>query len=105
VQGNINVERSGRDILVGDPLADGCPGNVVKRGDIEVEDNFTDVELVVRGNNIWRGDLDVKRNEGPSAKFVQNNEGGGRLDCRGNDAPFTASGNTGWDRMKGQCAP
>ena len=45
VQGGIEVEKSGRDILVGDPLTTDCPGNVVKRGDIEILDNDTDVEL------------------------------------------------------------
>jgi len=105
VRGDIVVEESGRDILIGDPLALDCPGNVVKRGDIEIEDNFVDVELVIRGNTISRGDLDVKRNDGPAGKFVQNNAGGGKLDCRSNDTPFTASANTGWNRIAGQCKP
>ena len=104
VQGGIDVERSGRDILIGDPLALDCAGNVVKRGDIEVEDNYTDVELVIRGNTLYRGDMDVKRNAGPSAKFVEDNEGGDDLVCKGNETPFTASGNTGWDKKIGQCA-
>jgi hypothetical protein len=104
VQGYIDVEHSGRDILVGDPLAVGCAGNLVKRGNIEVEDNSTDVELVVRGNTIKKGDLEVKRNGGPSGKFVENNIGGDVLACKGNDSPFTALGNTGWNKRSGQCA-
>jgi hypothetical protein len=104
VQGNIHVERSGRDILIGDPQAVGCDGNVVKRGDISVEDNFTDVELVVSGNTIKRGDLEVKRNSGPSGKFVQDNVGGDLLACNGNAPLFTASGNTGWHKKSGQCS-
>jgi hypothetical protein len=103
VQGDINVERSQRDILVGDPDAVDCPGNTVRRGDIEVEDNFTDVELVVRGNTISRGDLEVKRNTGPSDKFVEDNTGGDRLDCKGNSDLFVASDNTGWKKITGQC--
>jgi hypothetical protein len=103
VQGDINVEHSGRDILIGDPLAVGCAGNLVKRGDISVEDNFTDVELIVRGNTIKRGDLEVKRNGGPSDKFVQDNVGGDLLACKGNSPLFTASGNTGWHKKTGQC--
>jgi hypothetical protein len=102
VQGGIEVTRSGRDILIGDPLTEDCAGNVVKRGSIEVEDNWTDVELVIRGNTINRGDLVVKRNAGPSDKFVQGNKGGDDLVCRDNEAPFTASGNTSWDKF-GQC--
>ena len=104
VRRNIHVEHSGRDILVGDPLAVGCAGNLVKRGNIEVEDNFTDVELVVRGNTIKRGDLEVKRNSGPSGKFIESNIGGDVLACKGNSSPFTALGNSGWDKRTGQCA-
>ena len=105
VSGDIAVERSGRDILIGDPQALDCPGNTVKRGDISVEDNSTDVELVVRGNTINRGNLEVKRNSGTSDKFVEDNQGGGKLDCRSNSQPFTASNNTGWNKRAGQCAP
>jgi hypothetical protein len=104
VQGGIEVEKSGRDILVGDPLATDCAGNLVKRGDIEVLDNDTDVELVVRGNTIKRGDLEVRRNTGSSDKIIDANIGGDDLICKGNVAPFTASGNTGWDKKLGQCA-
>jgi hypothetical protein len=105
VRGDIRIsKRSGPDILVGDPLAVGCPGNVVKRGDILLEDNSTDVELVVRGNTLKRGDLELRRNGGPSAKFVQDNKGKGRLVCSGNAAPFATSGNTGWAQLLGQCA-
>jgi hypothetical protein len=105
VQEDIEVERSGRDILIGDPLAVDCGGNLVKRGNILVEDNVTDVELVVRGNTIKRGgDLQVKRNSGSSDKFIQDNLGGDVLSCRGNEAPFTVSGNTGWNKKFGQCA-
>jgi hypothetical protein len=105
VRGDIEIfDRSGPDILVGDPLAIGCSGNVVKRGNIEVVDSVTDIELVVRGNTLGRGDLIVRRNGGPSAKFVQDNRGGDDLVCQGNAAPFTVSGNTGWDSLLGQCA-
>lgn len=104
VQGDIEiVDRSGPDILVGDPLAIDCPGNVVKQGDIIVKDSFTYVELVVRGNTLVRGDLTLSRNGGPSAKFVQDNEGGNDLVCSNNTVPFTALDNTGWGRLLGQC--
>jgi hypothetical protein len=104
VRGDIAVQRSGRDILVGDPLAIDCAGNRVTRGDIEVDDNVTDVELVVRGNRLDNGTVRVRRNAGPSVKFVDNNRGDHDLLCIGNAAPFAASGNTGWDRQIGQCA-
>ena len=103
VQGSIEVERSARDILIGDPQAVDCAGNLVKRGDISVEDNFTDVELVVRGNRS-SGGPQVKRNAGPADKFVQDNVVGDILSCKGNSTPFTASGNTGWNKAFGQCA-
>jgi hypothetical protein len=105
VRDDIHIERSGRDILVGDPLTIDCPGNnVVQRGNVELENNFTDVEFVVSGNRIDRGNLAVRSNRGPSAKFVQNNQGGRRLVCSGNAAPFTGSGNIGWPTRAGQCA-
>jgi hypothetical protein len=102
-RGNIEVRRSGFDVLIGDPLAVGCRGNVVKRGDVKVTRNFSLVEFVLRGNTIKRGDLQVTSNTGPTPKFVQGNTGGGRITCRGNTL-LTASGNTGWDRALGQCA-
>jgi hypothetical protein len=105
VRGDIHIsKRSGPDILVGDPLAIDCPGNLVKRGDIVLEDNATDVELVVRGNTLVRGDLEIRRNGGPSAKIVQSNKGKGRLLCMGNAMPFAAAANSGWANLLGQCA-
>ena len=101
-RGDIEVERSGTDLLVGDPQAQGCAGNTVTRGDVEIERNFTDVEFVVRGNAI-AGDLEVNRNTGPVEKFVQDNTGGDELECEGNEDPFTASGNTGWRDKNSQC--
>ena len=102
-KGNIEVRRSGTDVLIGDPLAVGCRGNVVKRGDVMVTRNFSLVEFVLRGNTIMRGDLRVTNNTGPTPKFVQNNLGIGRIVCRGNTL-LTASDNVGWDRELGQCA-
>ena len=101
-KGNIEVRRSGNDVLIGDPLAVGCRGNVVKRGDIMVTRNFSLVEFVLRGNTIKRGDLEVTNNTGPTPKFVQDNLGVGRIVCSGNTL-LTASGNDGWDRKLGQC--
>jgi hypothetical protein len=104
VDGRIEVKNSGRDILVGDPLTIGCAGNtVLNKHRIRVEDNFVDVELVVRGNTIEGGDLEVNDNEGPAEKFVEDNKGGDELECRGNADPFTAGGNTGWNDTEGQC--
>jgi hypothetical protein len=112
--GNIEVRRSGpdkgapgvrpgTDILIGDPLAAGCRGNVVKRGDIVVSRNFADIEFVIRGNTIRKGNLEVSSNTGPAPKLVQNNTRGDRLRCKKNSF-LTASGNTGWDHKIGQCA-
>jgi len=105
VDGRIEVKDSGTDILIGDPLTTGCAGNtVLNHHRIRVEDNFVDVELVIRGNTIQGGDLEVNGNKGPADKFVQDNKGGHELECRNNSTPFTASGNTGWNRAEGQCA-
>jgi hypothetical protein len=102
-RGDLEVERSGTDLLIGDPQAEACAGNTVTRGDVEIERNFTDVEFVVRGNTIG-GDLEVNRNSGPAEKFVQDNVGGDELECERNETPFSASGNSGWRKLEGQCA-
>jgi hypothetical protein len=103
-RGDIEVVRSSRDILIGDPLTEDCPGNVVKRGDVELKRNFTDKEFVFRGNRISKGDVTVYKNTGPVPKFVEDNTGGGTLRCHLNSSPFTALGNSGWDALTGQCS-
>jgi hypothetical protein len=103
-RGDVEVKKSGTDILIGDPLTAGCPGNSVERGSVEVKENFTDVELVIRGNSIPRGNLEVIGNTGPSDKFVQSNTGGRKLRCIGNTPRFFGSPNPGWQRYEGQCS-
>ena len=113
-RGNIEVRRSGpapgtllqhpgTDILIGDPLTDGCRGNLVKRGDIAVARNYTDIEFVIRGNTVRKGSLHVTRNNGPAPKFVDGNIGGNRVLCRLNSS-LAANGNAGFARRVGQCA-
>ena len=102
-KGDVEVTDSGTDILVGDPQAVDCAGNTVIDGDVEVNHNRVQVEFVVRGNTIPNGDLEANRNRGPAEKFVEDNTGGGELECHGNESPFTASGNTGWAQKEGQC--
>lgn len=106
IDGLVHIHRSGTDILVGDPLAQDCAGNTILGGnDVKVHDNFTDVELVVRGNTLQGGDLEVEDNSGPAEKFVQNNTGnGGDLECSGNEDPFTGTPNSGFANAEGQCA-
>ena len=104
VDGDLKVVRSGTDLLIGDPQAVECPGNLIEDGDVEISDNWTDVELVVRGNSVPRGDLTVKGNDGPSDKFVQDNTGGRTLRCKHNEAPFVGTPNAGFNRYKGQCS-
>jgi len=104
IDGNVEVEDSGRDILFGDPQAVDCAGNTLRNGhSAKFEDNFTDVEFVVRGNTFAGGDLTVEDNSGPSDKFVQDNTGGDRLACSGNEDPFTGTPNT-FTSESGQCA-
>jgi hypothetical protein len=102
--GDLEVTRSGTDLLIGDPQAVDCPGNTVNKGDIEIERNLAEAEFVVRGNAVTVGDLEVNHNSGSVEKFVQDNTGGDELECFGNSPTFTASGNTGFARTKGQCA-
>jgi hypothetical protein len=100
----IGIARSGRDILVGDPLTVDCAGNTVTRGSVLITQNNTDVELVVRGNSILKGTMYVLDNTGPSSKFVQGNLGGKTLRCTGNGAPFVGASNPGWQQRQGQCS-
>jgi hypothetical protein len=103
--GSVQVQKSGTDILFGDPLTIGCPGNTVLNGkSVKIHSNFTDVELVIRGNTVQGGDLEVFNNKGPSGKFVEGNIGGDELDCFGNEQPFSSKDNTNWDEQEGQCA-
>jgi hypothetical protein len=99
----IGVVRSGRDILVGDPLTVGCAGNTVTRGSVLIAQNNTDVELVIRGNAVTKGSMYVLDNAGPSDKIVRGNTGK-TLRCTGNQAPFAGAPNPGWQQYQGQCS-
>ena len=83
------MRRSGTDVLIGDPLAVGCRGNVVKRGDIMVARNFTLVEFVLRGHTIKRGDLEVTNNTGPCRSSCRTTLGRGRHDVQRQHAADT----------------
>jgi hypothetical protein len=99
----IGIVRSGRDILVGDPLTLGCGANTVSRGSVLIAQNNTDVELVIRGNSVPNGSMYVLNNVGTSDKFVQANNGGKTLKCTGNAAPFVGGPNGTWVSKQGQC--
>lgn len=103
-RGNVKVSKSRRDILIGDPLAIDCAGNTVREGNMQVEDNVVDIELVVRGNSIPDGNLQVFKNSGAADKFVQDNTGGEDLQCKENTQAFVGSPNPGWSEREGQCA-
>jgi hypothetical protein len=105
INGDVTVEDSGPDILFGDtgPGAD-CAGNTVQNGhSARFKDNNTFVEFTIRGNTFEGGDLFVEDNRGTSDKFVQDNTGGGVLDCDDNATPFTGTPNS-FATEQGQCA-
>ena len=97
------AQQPGTDILIGDPLAVGCKGNLVKRGHLIVTKNFANIEFVIRGNTIKRGNLEVTKNTGPVPKIVDANVGGIRLVCTKNSS-VDATANSRWDRKRGQCS-
>jgi cytoskeletal protein CcmA (bactofilin family) len=108
VRDDLEVKDSSDDILVGssDQTTE-CAGNVVLRGDIEVERNVAETELVVQSNDLLDGDLEVNDNSGSSEfKLVQNNTGRNdeRIVCEGNESPFTGSPNAGFGTAVGQCS-
>jgi hypothetical protein len=95
-RGSIKVIRSARDILIGGSRSDECGGNTVRRGDMAVLWNTTDVQLVVKGNRFPKGNLLVAGNTGPSQKLVQGNSGGRRIACRANAGSFRGVQNRRW---------
>jgi hypothetical protein len=97
------VSYSQRDILIGDPLATGCPGNTVPNGSVTLLGNSTSAEFVARGNSVSTGNLVVENNTGPSGKYVQSNTGGNMLKCAGNASPFVGGPNGSWATKTGQC--
>jgi hypothetical protein len=102
-RGSIRVIRSARDIVIGDPQSGGCGGNSVRRGNMSVLANTTDVQLVISGNRFPRGNLIVAGNTGPSQKIVQGNFGGRHIACQANVGQFRASKNRRW--KSGGCRP
>jgi len=105
ISGDVGIDHSGRDILFGDTAPGGnCAANTIRAGSsANFEDNSTDVEFTIRGNTFEGGDLTVEGNRGTSDKFVQDNTGGGVLDCHGNATPFTGTPNS-FTTEEGQCA-
>ena len=95
-RGHVKVTHSARDIVIGDPGTGGCAGNLVRRGNMSVLWNSTDVQLVVSGNRFPKGNLLVAANTGPSRKVVRRNSGGGHIACQANAGRFRASGNRRW---------
>jgi hypothetical protein len=102
-RGSIRVIRSARDIVIGDPQSGGCGGNSVRRGNMSVLWNTTDVQLVISGNRFPKGNLIVAGNTGPSQKIVQGNLGGRHIACQANAGQFRASKNRRW--KSGGCSP
>jgi hypothetical protein len=95
-RGSIAVLRSSRNIVIGDPKRGGCGGNSVRRGDMSVLRNRTDVQLVISGNRFPKGNLIVSGNTGSSSKIVQGNSGGKRIACQSNAGSFRAVNNRRW---------
>ena len=95
-RGSIAVIRSARNIVIGDPKRGGCGGNSVRRGDMSVLRNRTDVQLVISGNHFPKGNLIVSGNTGTSSKIVQGNSGGKRIAWQSNAGSFRAVNNRRW---------
>jgi len=61
-------------------------------------------QLLVRGNNVAHGNMEVSNNTGTGSKTVAGNTGTKTLKCNGNAPPFSGTGNTGWAQQQGQCS-
>ena len=102
VADDIEVTNGSLQVLVGGGDAN-CEGNTVGDDVVVSRNKVGETFLIVNGNTV-ADDMDIKHNKGTTAfKTVDNNRGGDELECRGNEEPFTATGNTGWNETEGQC--
>ena len=77
-----------------------APANTMPNGHSpKVEDNYTDVEFVIRGNTFRAATWGCSTTGAPSDKFVQNNTGGDELECFDN-ATRSRARRTGSRRRK-----
>ena len=101
--GNIEIEKMFGGIFVG---GSGCAafggGNILRNGDIKVEENFVTATfgLTIGQNRVDQ--LQVFKNKGPGAKTVVGNTVRQNLQCKKNQAPFVGTPNTARHRQ-GQC--
>jgi len=102
VADDIEVTHGVGQVLVGGGDAN-CEGNTVGDDVVVSRNNVGESFLIASGNTV-ADNMDVNHNKGTAPKSVDNNQGGDELECRGNEQPFTASGNTGWNETEGQCA-
>lgn len=92
--GDLEVRQSRGRVSLGDPSypdADGCAGNRVMAGALEVRGNMISRRLSVHGNRV-AGRLSVTGNRGAGPKGVEENVAGRSIRCAGNARPFRALG-------------
>jgi hypothetical protein len=100
--GDVKITKGVGTVAVGAPLA-GCPGNVIEKGSIQVEDTFVPPgeALAIQANEVAE-DLQVFKNTGAGLKLVQFNTVGENLQCFENDPPFLGQPNVA-EQAQGQC--
>jgi hypothetical protein len=103
-EGNITVKESVNGTIAVGSTIDACPGNVVAKGNIKVEDNLITAPpeaLAVQRNTVG-GNIQVFKNRGEGEKFVTENTVRQNLQCKENDQPFAGSPNVARN-AEGQC--
>lgn len=93
-EGNIHVLKNQRTVFV--------EQNTLVKGNIQVEDNFNLVNLIVQANSVPRN-IQVYKNRGPGPKTVDFNIAGQSIQCFENEPTFNGQPNTA-PKLEGQCA-
>lgn len=102
--GNIQVQRTRNGTVAVGSLIPECFGNSVRKGDIQVQDNFIPpFELMAVARNDVGGNVQVFRNRGSGTKTVAENFVRENLQCRRNDQPFVGQPNVA-GKAEGQCS-
>jgi hypothetical protein len=106
--GNIHVLKFNPQtnfFIGGGPCSSLGGGNVVRKGNIVIEDIAVraEADFDIRSNMVG-GNLRVLKITGPGAKAVQNNTVRGTLQCFEIDPPFVGSPNVA-GQTQGQCVP
>jgi hypothetical protein len=91
--GNIHIIKNQGNVFV--------EQNILAKGNIQIEDNFNLVQLLVEDNQVPRN-IQIFKNSGSGPKVVRNNIAGQAIQCWENAPVLFAEGNAA-PKLEGQC--